>query len=372
MHRFYLFLFISLVAFSGALAQQSINQTDTDGKKHGLWTAKYKNGKIKHKTMFEHGIPKGLSVRFDKKGKKTSELILSDQGQIARGTLYHESGKIMASGKYTNTKKDSTWNFYSLSGILIKIENYKNGVVEGEVKNFYKNGKLKSNATFVNGVLEGPAKEFFENGNMRSSKIIKKGKPDGPFKLYYDNKVYRIIGKYAMGKKDGKWRYYSPRLKVEKEEIYEKGNLIYSSEEILTYWDDSTKVVRTREKYYNKAGRSAFIAYHPNGKVSREGYYFKNKKDSSWTYFDEQGAKESIRTFYRGKKNGHWSYFYADGGVWKELSWFQNKLDGEFKEFYETGELKIQGAYQNGLQKGTWTSYDKNGTVLKQESLNEN
>ena len=341
-----LILLLSVILSTTMFAQGIVNQKDAQGQKHGQWIVKYKSGKVKHETNFVHGIPTGKSVRYSPKGKITSEMLLSDKGNVARGKLFHNNGNVMANGKYVNKKKDSTWNFYALSGKIIRTENLLNGTLNGQVIEYYENGNIKSKTTYTKGTAQGLQEDFFANGNIRSSKKVIDGKIQGAFKLYYDNKVYRIIGHYAKGKKNGKWKYYSPRLKVEKEEIYEFGNLIYTSDEILSYWDDSTKVVRTRENY-SKSGKSSLIAYHPNGKVSREGYYFKNKKDSTWKYFDKVGKLESVKTFYKGKKNGHWTYYYPNGQAWKEIAWYKNKLEGEFKEFHENGKIKIKGQYKN-------------------------
>jgi antitoxin component YwqK of YwqJK toxin-antitoxin module len=353
-----LLFLIALIFSTSTFAQVQQNMLDTKGKKHGLWVVNYKNGKTKHKTLFVHGIPTGKSERFDTKGKKTSELTLSDNGTIARGKLLHSNGNIMSDGKYTNKNKDSTWNFYSLSGKLIRTEMYVAGTLNGMTTSYYKNGNFKSKTNYIKGSANGLQEEFYENGNIRSSKKVINDKTEGAFKLYYDNKVYRIIGHFSKGKKNGKWRYYSPRLKVEKEELYEYGNLIYSSEDIISYWDDSTKVMRTKEKY-NKNGRSTLTAY------------YKNKKDSTWKYFDARGEIESIKTFYRGKKNGHWTFYYPGAQPWKELSWYKNKLEGEFKEFFESGKIKVQGQYKNGVESGKWLHYNTNGIVIKTESMDE-
>lgn len=64
-----LFLFIFMFSVS-LFAQNEINQLDSQGEKHGAWIVKHKNGKVKHETIFDHGIPTGKSVRYDTKGKK--------------------------------------------------------------------------------------------------------------------------------------------------------------------------------------------------------------------------------------------------------------------------------------------------------------
>ena len=85
------------------------------------------------------------------------------------------------------------------------------------------------------------------------------------------------MGKYTKGRKNGTWKFYTSKLKLEKEERYESGNMVYTTEEVITYWNDSLKKVRSREKF-DSDGRSYFKAYHQNGRLYREGYFFKGKK----------------------------------------------------------------------------------------------
>jgi len=42
-------------------------------------------------------------------------------------TYYFESGSVQYTGFYNNEKKDSTWKYYDLKGVLLKTEKYRNG-----------------------------------------------------------------------------------------------------------------------------------------------------------------------------------------------------------------------------------------------------
>lgn len=366
---FLFFTIFQLSLLSNTYAQEGLNQLDQDQKKHGKWVKKHAGGEeIEFEGVFEHGVPVGVFKRYSTKGKIESILNYRDHGQIAFVEHFHPNGKILARGKYQTQEKDSVWNFYSDEGQLIRSANFKRGKLVGIEKKFYRNGNLKELAFYnQESVLDSIHEEYYENGNPMSVQNLVNGKPEGAFKIYYNNKVYRTIGNYKNGRKHGSWKYYSPRLKLEKEEKYNDGELIFSSEDILTYWDDSTKVIRTKEKY-ERGGRSSLVAYHPNGKIAREGYYYEGKKDSTWQYFDENGNLESIKTFYRGMKNGQWTYYYPDQVTRKEEAWFKDKRTSEFKEFYPNGTLKVNGHFENGVETKEWIFYDENGRVLKREN----
>jgi antitoxin component YwqK of YwqJK toxin-antitoxin module len=46
--------------------------------------------------------------------------------------MYFENGKLQISGSYNADQKDGEWKYYDDKGKLLKIENYKNGVLQEE------------------------------------------------------------------------------------------------------------------------------------------------------------------------------------------------------------------------------------------------
>lgn len=378
-----IFSVIAIVCSVFTYGQGDINKLDANGKKQGPWQKEYKNGKLKYSGQFEAGKPIGEFKRFDEKGKLTSTLNYAENGSAA-GHLYHPNGRPLATGTYVNQKKDGLWLFYSKNGYLFSQVNYKMGAYEGDYKEFYKpmvkrkdtiiNGvseivydtiqRVHFHRQYKNGVLSGLAIEYFENGNKRAKKNYDGGLPTGPFVSYYMNGVYKIMGKYENGKKQGTWKFYTDKLKIEKEEKYTNGEMVYTSEEIITYWNDSLKIVRSREKY-DKDGRSYFKAYHRNGNLYREGFFYEGKKDSTWQYFNPTGRLDTIRTFYRGMKNGHWTVNHPNGKPRIEQSWSKNKLEGKYEEYYSTGQIKVSGNYTNGQPSGEWKYFDAKGVLTQ-------
>jgi hypothetical protein len=71
-----LFIILGLFLSIPMFAQDNLNQLDAKGEKHGQWIVKHKNGKIKYATFFVHGTPTGISLRYNTKGEKTSEMLL--------------------------------------------------------------------------------------------------------------------------------------------------------------------------------------------------------------------------------------------------------------------------------------------------------
>jgi len=68
---------------------------------------------------------------------------------------------------------------------------YKNGKVDGVVKDFFPNGKLFESSTYVQGVKHGPSTKFYESGVLSQETVYDSGKIDGV------QKKYRKDGKLA-------------------------------------------------------------------------------------------------------------------------------------------------------------------------------
>ena len=64
---------------------------------------------------------------------------------------------------------------------------YKNGKKEGRGKEYYLNGKFKSDAFFIDGLLQGKSIGYYENGNLEYEENYKDGKLEGESTNYDEN-----------------------------------------------------------------------------------------------------------------------------------------------------------------------------------------
>ena len=103
---------------------------------------------------------------------------------------------------------------------------YKNGKREGRGKEYYLNGKFKSDAFFIDGLLQGKSIGYYENGNLEYEENYKDDKLDGLVKNYYENGQLKTELNYKNGKLDGLARAYHENGQLHIEENYKNGNLI--------------------------------------------------------------------------------------------------------------------------------------------------
>ena len=103
------------------------------------------------------------------------------------------------------------------SGQVKSIENFKNGKLNGEFKEFFENGSLFQVGTFKNGEMKN-IRVFYENGNLKFEQNLKDRK--GRYKGYYPNGQLEEEGEVFQGEKIGVWRYYNEEGKLSSEVTY--------------------------------------------------------------------------------------------------------------------------------------------------------
>ena len=142
-------------------------QFDVNEKQTGEWKKYYENGKLYHVVNYENGVFKGEWKFYDENGKLTN--ILHSENGLSEN--FDENGKLWCIGKYKNgIDKIGEWKYYFPNGLTKRIENYKDGKLNGEYKSYeYNNGKvyIYSKGKYENGKEVGEWKYYFENGKQK-------------------------------------------------------------------------------------------------------------------------------------------------------------------------------------------------------------
>ena len=160
------------------------------------------------------------------------------------------------------------------------------------------------------------------------------------------------------------------------------------------------KPTGTTKRYHKSGNLKAVMNFQPSGRVftelynkegdkQAEGYYLERKKDSIWTFYDENGRIVATDSYNNGNRDGKSLRFFRDGDTSNIVHWTDGKKDGEIRQFfdngkekligyYSNGELngpltifypsgfkKVEGRYKNNLRKGKWIYYGEEGDTSK-------
>lgn len=200
-------IFLLFSSNSVCQPEQSINQTDAQGRKQGHWIKKYPHGTIQYEGDFRDNHPVGEFRRYFEDSKLMSVLVYSDDGNEADATFYHPNGFISSKGKYINQLREGKWNFYSeiTEEYLLNEEEYKANQRDGLSLKYYTDGSVVEKLTWVNGKKEGEWLQYHPGGKLFIRSFYKNDLLNGRFEVWHENGNIQFSGAYKNNRRDGTW-----------------------------------------------------------------------------------------------------------------------------------------------------------------------
>jgi len=196
-------------------AQESYNQFDKNGKRHGVWKKNFEDTKqVRYQGQFEHGKEVGLFKFYKlvtKKSSLTATKSFNPNNNIAEVTFFASTGKIISKGKMDFKKYIGEWLYYhNDSDKIMTKETYNNlGLLEGKKYVYFENGQLAEELFFKNGKEEGNVKNYSEKGILIKDFNYKNGELHGSYKDYTSEGDLVVEGQFKNGKKHSIWKYYN-------------------------------------------------------------------------------------------------------------------------------------------------------------------
>ena len=247
---FQLFL-VTLMGFGQS--QGDGNKTDSKGRKQGKWVKFHEGTEKKRYTgTFENDIPIGKFTYYYLTGEVSAVTDFIKDDNTAYTRMYHLNGKVMAAGKYTDKKKDSTWLSFNDRKEIMSKENYLKGKLNGESIVYYPSdpskGKVKRYeiTNYEVGLKHGKWIQFYSSGKTKAEGVYKDGNFDGRVKWYFSNGKVEIEGYYKHAVKYGYWKYYENDGAFKNKVYYRNGQVI--KDDVLERHLDRLKKAKTEQK----------------------------------------------------------------------------------------------------------------------------
>lgn len=176
-----------------------------DGKEEGLWTNYWQNGKVKDITTFKKGTLNGewksytpngtIKVSgYYKNGLKNKEWInYFDNGKVKDIETYKvikkkskiKYGPMKSRSVYESSKTGHFTSFSSKDFKKTEEGDYKNGAKHGTWTAYYPGAKIPAVvSTYKDGKLDGPMREYTRRGDLISEIMYKEGLKHGTFKVF--------------------------------------------------------------------------------------------------------------------------------------------------------------------------------------------
>jgi len=292
----------------------------------------------------------------------SKELFAGDRKE-GTASICFPDGKIQQTIAYNSGKKEGLSKEYDNEGNVITLLEYNNdflisrerinrtdnkGLKQGEWKEFYPNGAIKSEKTYKDDLMHGYYKEYdnrgklvltmlYENGSIVKSRV--EDEPDIEIVNKYDQDGKLIFsGPYRNKVPVGIHREYGKDGKVINAFIYNDNGLMLS-EGIV-------------DEAGNRNGK--WKDFYSNEKVQDEGQFTDNRRTGIWKFYNILEKVEQTGSYNDGRPDGLWKWYYDNGALLREEEYFQGQRDGSCTEYSVTGEIIAQGQYSDGEKNGQW------------------
>jgi len=177
-------------------------------------TSEWKNefGNLIAEGKLINNMPNGHWKYFYKNGYTESEGIYLNGFYHGKWTKYLDPEGIVTRLRYDNKiPNDSIPNLEQFKNKVWEIQNYKNGIREGEfIRYAYNSFDKPTNITnFKNGQYDGKSIAYFTNGIIYYEQNYKDGKLEGYERFYYPSGQLKQEGKFIQSKPIGTFKLYS-------------------------------------------------------------------------------------------------------------------------------------------------------------------
>ncbi|WP_394772668.1 toxin-antitoxin system YwqK family antitoxin [Flavobacterium sp.] len=201
-------LFLNAVLVSA----QDVNKVDASGKKDGVWKGTYEVSKRpRYEGTFDHGKETGVFKFFDdtKKGDVIATRDFTANNGSSYTIFYDQNKNKVSEGKEVGKSREGEWKYYHKSSkVLMTLENYKNGKLEGPRTVYYPDSKIAEEMTYINGLKEGVYKKYGQNGTLLEQTTYKNNEYNGDAVFYDADGAVASKGKFVNGKKANMWQFY--------------------------------------------------------------------------------------------------------------------------------------------------------------------
>ncbi|MBL4707207.1 MAG: hypothetical protein JKY48_02035 [Flavobacteriales bacterium] len=347
---------------------------------------------IKKTIPFVNGRKEGIGYEYAKDERITAIITYKKNFVVSNEGINKRDNRDL---------KQGIWKEYYSNKRLKIEERYKNGLLNGYVKKYNKQGKLKKATLYLNGKeqsdedniadfdiytsyysngkpkytsvynkagkKDGVANSYSRDGEIIASEIYKnsyllkkgiidkKGLYQGKWEEYYLTGQLKSKGEYKNGKKYGKWEYFFSNGKLEQKGVYDANGRVTGEWK----WFYENENLLRREEFRKGIEDGELEEYSIDGKLISKGEYFDGEKEGDWFY--ELNDHQEKGKYRYGLRNGFWEHRFPGGKISFQGNFVDGNSEGKHKYFNERGILIKEEKYLYGLKDGKWKWFDEYG-----------
>jgi antitoxin component YwqK of YwqJK toxin-antitoxin module/Flp pilus assembly protein TadD len=337
--------------------QPEYTGTYVKGELDGEYLSYYKNGKLESRTFYKKGEVDGKKENYDDDGVIFCETIF-ERGRLRDIKFFDKKGNVISNT--TSRKGNADISFYQPDGSKTRDGYFtKDGLQEGKGFNYYKNGKIQSEAFYKDGLLEGIKKTYYANGKLKEEGNYTKDAANGYFVTYYNNGTVSEEGWYVDGDKQGTFLFYDQMGNISSKVYYLNGR----AHGVAEYFHPDGKLNYT--EYNDNDWFKKVVQMDTLGNVLSVSELNKGEGKVLFKHYNGKPYFESNYKYY--KLNGQYKTTNGDGSVSSTVFYKNGDIDSVFKSWHTNGKLRMEVKYANGKRTGEWKYYLRSGSLSETE-----
>ncbi len=275
---------------------KEIGQYNNMGELHGEQKIFYPNQTLKTLVCYANGKMHGRKALWDEQGYLVEEAHYVHGKLDGRFFAKDQSGREIIYHYKNNKKEGPHVVFYpQVDSDEKKVKAmeavFKNNNLHGKAMEYYPNGQQSSVAFYKDGVQEGLVQLFHKNGKLAVEMTFKEGKENGMMRQYFPKGALCREVEVVAGLKTGEEKTYFEDGKLNSIYRYKEGKLNGLSE----HWN-SEGVLIFEGEYCNGKQHGKFIKYYDNGKLRLKQHFVDGVLEGFKESYDEEG--NVVKTFY--------------------------------------------------------------------------
>lgn len=253
----------------------------------------HKNGQPAIIATYYRNKADGLRREFDENGNVVKGYVFSNGVLLCEGITdmegrrqgkwkeFYETGELKSEGTYQNSNRTGQWKFFFPNKTIEVVGSYDNkGRMDGEWKWYYANGELMRTEEYANGILDGDYREYDEFGNTLTE------------------------GRFEDGTEEGHW-IYRRGPSIEEGDFYDGMHT-----GLWKIWYEEGKIA-AEINYDQDLMNGKYTIYYENNVIKRTGKYVNGERDGIWYDYYDTGEL-FLTTLYKDGKEIRWNNYKID------------------------------------------------------------
>jgi len=207
--------------------------------------------------------------------------------------IYSSTGRLVRTGQVLNGKKEGIWRSYYENGMISRVEEYHEDVLNGLTLAIEATGTVTEEDNIVNGLKTGVSHQYNRNGTIKLEENYSNGVLNGIRRVFGQDGKMQEEGYWKNGKRDSINRWAYPSGKIYVEYTYKNGNINGPAK--LFFEDGNIKAAGNYSEGYEEGGWKEYS--DSTKKVTAEGSYKAGKKTGIWKTYKADGTPDKTQEY---------------------------------------------------------------------------